>query len=68
MAKYVIFKKHGDPFGEPANEVYYQYHLEDAVTFLDYKNASGDTEWAMAEVFDMNTWLGKLVRWAIVKK
>lgn len=68
MAKYVVFKKHGDPHGEPTNEVYYQYHLEDAITFADFKAASTGLEWEVAEVFELDSWLGRLVRWAVVRK
>ena len=67
MAVYVIYKAHGDPVGEPSNEVYFQYHLEEAITFLDFKNASGEHEWQLAEVIPTDSWVLKLFRW-IYKK
>lgn len=58
MSTWVVFKKHTF---EPANEVYFQYSFEAALDFMDYKNASTDTEWGMAEVFPENSWWGKLL-------
>ena len=67
MAEYVVFRKHGDPSGVPVTEVFYHYHLDDAITFADYKNASTEQEWAVAEVIPLHSWIVKLVRWAMSK-
>ena len=61
MAEYVVFKT--NTF-EPANEVYFAYHLGDAMDLKDDKTAVGpDTEWEIAEVLPTDSWIIKLILW-----
>ncbi len=57
MAKYVVFKDSG---GEVQTDLFYQYHLEDALTFRDYKQAYDKGNWLIAEVIPEDSWVIKL--------
>lgn len=60
MAKYVVVKDSG---GEVNTELYYQYHLEDALTFRDYKQGAEGGSWFIAEVIPEDSWVIKLYLW-----
>ncbi len=60
MAKYLVVKDSG---GEVNAEVYYEYHLEDALTFRDYKQASEEGRWHIAEIIPEDSWVIKLYLW-----
>lgn len=58
MAAWIVFKKNSF---KPTNEVYFQDDFDDALDFMDYKNASTPEIWGMAEVFPEHSWWGKLL-------